>query len=267
MLPAAVAPDPTAVLLRRFVAFVIDALIGATPAFLLFVALAETAPREVGFFRLTCADMRAEYAVSLCGTFGDEIRYVHGGRALFVILAAVGVSLVNTVLLQAASASIGKRLVGLAVVRQDTGAPIGPAKALVRWLVSIVDFGCCFLIGGITVLVTKGHRRLGDMAAQSLVVDRRDLGRPPVVPGLTTSAPTPSWPPPAPAAPAPSWPPPAPAAPAPPAPPAYGPADAARATPGVPQWDPARGAYLVSEAQTGRLLQFDDTTQEWRPLG
>jgi uncharacterized RDD family membrane protein YckC len=49
----------------------------------------------------------------------------------------------------------------------------------VRWLLFVVDGPLTlFLCGIITSAVSKGHRRVGDMAADSYVVHRDDAGRP-----------------------------------------------------------------------------------------
>src|SRR5699024_12932 len=53
-----------------------------------------------------------------------------------------------------------------------------------------IDTLCFFLPGAILVFTTKGHRRLGDMAAGTFVVSKQAVGTPPHVPGVTA----PEWP-------------------------------------------------------------------------
>jgi uncharacterized RDD family membrane protein YckC len=64
----------------------------------------------------------------------------------------------------------GKRAGRLRVIRQN-GQPIGPAEAIIRNLVRIVDFMPGFYgIGLLTMFIDKDARRLGDMAANTIVI-------------------------------------------------------------------------------------------------
>jgi uncharacterized RDD family membrane protein YckC len=266
--------DPTAVVGRRIGAAIIDyVVIGAIVwAILFFGIFAEKAPssgvlddcaivREVGDDPVICFD------------FGDNIYATQGGDTMALVALSVLVGLANHVFLQGATgATVGKRVVGLRVVKKDTGqiATFGP-NAL-RWLVGLFDVGCCFLIALIMVFVTKGHRRLGDMAANTLVVGTESVGIPPVVPGLTSpqfsgSPYATSYPPSSPMSPpqaaSPSgWPPPSPAAPAPTPPPAQGGAAAAN----TPTWDPQRNTYVIFDGAQNQWMQWDATSQQWRPI-
>jgi uncharacterized RDD family membrane protein YckC len=70
--------------------------------------------------------------------------------------------------------SPGKRWVGLRVIRTD-GMPIGVAESVVRNVVRIVDFLPIYYgIGVVTMFVDSQARRLGDLAAGTIVV--RDRG-------------------------------------------------------------------------------------------
>ena len=67
-------------------------------------------------------------------------------------------------------ATPGKRAMGLAVV-QDDGTPVGPASSVIRNLLRVVDFLPLFYGAGlVSTLVGKDFRRLGDLAAGTLVV-------------------------------------------------------------------------------------------------
>ena len=69
--------------------------------------------------------------------------------------------------------SPGKRWVGLRVIRTD-GTPITLSEALIRNLVRIVDFlPATYGVGIITMFIDKQSRRLGDLAAGTLVVQDR----------------------------------------------------------------------------------------------
>lgn len=67
-------------------------------------------------------------------------------------------------------ATPGKRAMGLKVV-QDDGAPVGPAASVIRNLLRVVDFLPLFYGAGlVSTLVDRDFRRLGDLAAGTLVV-------------------------------------------------------------------------------------------------
>ncbi len=66
--------------------------------------------------------------------------------------------------------TVGKKLVGIRVVRVD-GSPAGNLETAVRNLVRIVDFmPTAYLIGFVTMLFNSQARRLGDLAGGTLVV-------------------------------------------------------------------------------------------------
>ena len=66
--------------------------------------------------------------------------------------------------------SVGKRVLGLRVIKEG-GYPIGFADAAIRNLVRIVDFLPFFYgVGLICMLANKNWRRLGDLAAGTLVI-------------------------------------------------------------------------------------------------
>jgi uncharacterized RDD family membrane protein YckC len=69
-------------------------------------------------------------------------------------------------------ATPGKRALGLVVVHAD-GTPVGPAASLLRNLLRAVDFLPLFYgLGLATMLVDRDFRRLGDLAAGTLVIHR-----------------------------------------------------------------------------------------------
>ena len=69
----------------------------------------------------------------------------------------------------------GKRALGLRVVR-DGGFPLDPGAAVIRNLVRIAEFGLGFYtLSAISTLISKQNKRLGDLAAGTIVVrDRAD---------------------------------------------------------------------------------------------
>ena len=72
--------------------------------------------------------------------------------------------------------SPGKRALGLRVIKEG-GYPVGFADAAIRNLVRIIDFlPFCYGVGVIAMLMNKNWRRLGDLAAGTVVV--RDGAKP-----------------------------------------------------------------------------------------
>lgn len=238
--------DPTAVMGRRILAYLIDAILLALIAFGVFLALAdhETFPSSVAGDICSSVRNTADSPV-FCVNAGNDVYATEGSDSVVVILVSVGAWVVNYLLLQGVTGgTIGKHLTGIRCVRKSDGRPCGVGRALIRSIVALFEIGFCFLIALITALTTKGHRRLGDMAADTLVVSARAAGQAPVVPGLTAPeyagagayAPPPGsewgtsaypggggWgtpPPPAPPPPGAPWGAPVPPAPTPPAPPA-----------------------------------------------
>ncbi|MDQ3931117.1 MAG: RDD family protein [Chloroflexota bacterium] len=66
--------------------------------------------------------------------------------------------------------TVGKMLLGIKVVREDTGEVPGIRAAAIRSVLRIVDGLFSYLVAFITVLVSGKNQRLGDMAARTLVV-------------------------------------------------------------------------------------------------
>lgn len=69
----------------------------------------------------------------------------------------------------------GKRWLGLRVIRTD-GAPITLAEAVIRNLVRLVDFMPAYYgVGVVTMFINRQARRLGDLAAGTMVVHDRAI--------------------------------------------------------------------------------------------
>jgi len=66
--------------------------------------------------------------------------------------------------------TVGKMLLGIRVVRESTGRPPGFGAATIRTVVRIVDGLVYYLVAFVVVLASSTNRRLGDMAARTLVV-------------------------------------------------------------------------------------------------
>jgi uncharacterized RDD family membrane protein YckC len=77
--------------------------------------------------------------------------------------------------------TLGKRLLGLRVL-SFSGTGIGFAQAAIRNLVRVVDLlPACYLVGGVSAMLDKRGRRLGDLAAGTIVVRQRSSPRPSAV--------------------------------------------------------------------------------------
>lgn len=66
--------------------------------------------------------------------------------------------------------TLGKMLLGIKVVREDTGDVPGLKAAAIRTVLRIVDGFFSYLVAFIAVLASHKNQRLGDMAAHTLVV-------------------------------------------------------------------------------------------------
>ena len=68
--------------------------------------------------------------------------------------------------------TVGKKLLGIKVIRQD-GQPSTVGTSLVRHLFDCID--CFFLVGLIVALTNVNRMRIGDMVAHTYVVDKDQL--------------------------------------------------------------------------------------------
>ena len=70
----------------------------------------------------------------------------------------------------------GKRQIGLRVIRVD-GTPVSASEVVIRNLVRIIDFlPTAYGIGVITMFINPSSRRVGDLAAGTVVVHDRAVG-------------------------------------------------------------------------------------------
>jgi uncharacterized RDD family membrane protein YckC len=210
--------DPTEVLGRRVVAYIIDFILFA--GILIAVMVATRDHSYTGAPAGACRTLRDGGFSGVCAQFGHRVYTWKGGHAAFGYLLAALLGLLNLVLLQGITgASVGKQIMGLRVVNAQ-GAPCGIGRAFVRTLLLIVDNFFCFLVGLLVAALTHPHRRVGDMVAGTYVVALADVGRPAEAPPQQpypyaySQAGPPGWAPPGVAPPpAPGWgttPPPAP---------------------------------------------------------
>jgi uncharacterized RDD family membrane protein YckC len=182
---APVTYDPTAVLGRRYGAFIIDAAICLIVFAALFFATATTHTRAEALRIPGCHLSTSDSSQVECNgraviTVNDTVYEAEFG--VFTALCVAFTLLYFAVVEGLSGGSAGKHITGLRVVNPD-GAHIGLPRSLARWAVFAVDGPFTFFLCGIiTSSVSSGHRRLGDMAATSYVVGRADAGRSVVVP-------------------------------------------------------------------------------------
>jgi uncharacterized RDD family membrane protein YckC len=120
------------------------------------------------FAYLIDALLRVAILIAAASVLGAMSRF---GSGLFMILT-FGLEWLYPVVfeLMPAAATPGKRAMGLRVV-MDSGLPITPAAALVRNLLRAADFlPVGYALGLLMLLVRPDFKRLGDLAAGTLVV-------------------------------------------------------------------------------------------------
>lgn len=66
----------------------------------------------------------------------------------------------------------GKRLLGIRVVA-DSGVPAAPGQIVIRNLLRLVDFQLFYAVAMVAIFATRDERRLGDLAAGTIVVSER----------------------------------------------------------------------------------------------
>jgi uncharacterized RDD family membrane protein YckC len=183
-----VQPDPTAVIAKRYVAAIVDVGLGLIIYWALFFAVSKQSPPVYSRFGGT----NACGGDAVCTHVGD--RYVSGGTAL--LLLAIGLTyMIGVFVIQRglSGRTLGTAAMGLVTVNEQ-GRPLGVGYAFLRSLAGVVDYlPCCWIfpvVGIITSNATKGHRRVGDMAAKSFMIDKQYAGQPVVVPGLSQAPPS-----------------------------------------------------------------------------
>jgi uncharacterized RDD family membrane protein YckC len=106
-----------------------------------------------------------------------------------ILLAAFGLEWLYPVVFEVRSgATPGKRIMGLTVVHDD-GTPVGLPASMIRNLLRVIDFlPILYGAGLVSTLVDRDFRRLGDLAAGTLVVYADTM---PVKPALPETVPRP----------------------------------------------------------------------------
>jgi uncharacterized RDD family membrane protein YckC len=174
--------DPTNVVGQRVGAFLIDSILIGIFNFIVFFALAQ---KQSDILKSGDFDLDTTFYGNI--TLGDEEYSLYGGRwaAYLVIVLIVGF-IYWVVLPGVTGATLGKRMVGIRVVGQD-GNYAGIGRNLIRqilWVVDSLPWLIPYLLGFILALVTKGHRRVGDMAGGTYVIKAAAVGQPVLQPAF-----------------------------------------------------------------------------------
>lgn len=211
-----------------------------------------------------------------CSYSDGQVTFVEIERSY--VIGATLLNLVGYIIIQGITGgSLGKLAVGLRVV-DDEGKKAGIGRSAIRTLLWVVDGVTCGfpVLGGVLMVSTKGHRRVGDMAAGTYVIDKHQVGQPVSIPGVTSAWPgtdggygqNPGW-----GQASGSWQPPASSQQPPAAQSGFAtgpPAQAAPAAPAPngdePTWDVARNAYIQYDRDQAAWVQWDATSQQWRPI-
>ena len=286
--------DPTDVTWKRVAAWLIDGVIYVILINIVNFALG-TAPKstshDFGSDDIAasnfCSAWRESHSGLCTHSNGTATTITNFLPVIWIFLGFVVLYIVVQGLL---GGSLGKLALGLRIVKADgSRAGIGPsALRTVMWIVDALTCGLP-IVGGIAMFTSKGHRRVGDMAAGTYVVGQHQVGQPVILPGQ------PGWGTYPPAQPGfgygqptaygqPGFPPPGQVPPAAnpwagtPAPGQAGPGSPIPATPttqnatgddyeaDVPSWDEARKTYIQYDSARQAWLEFDQASQQWKPI-
>lgn len=179
--------DPTAVLVRRYLAYLVDALLLAALAIGVLAFTAESS--SLGELDLQASDV--ERFEDVDGTWvvfledspvlTDEVVLVEQSDRQLVVLAYLAGWVLLYVGLQGfTGATVGKGAAGIRALKRD-GSPPGIVRALGRSILLPIDaIPSLFipLVGPIVALITgkRGHKRLGDLLGGTYVVDKSARG-------------------------------------------------------------------------------------------
>ena len=192
VIPQTSAPptDPTAVIGRRTAAWVIDFVLLSVITIVAFTNMASSEELLSPFAAVrVCEEINDGTSGYACIPF-DNVAVLIQNSDLLIVLGIIAVyGLVTQAILPGITGfSPGKAMVGLRIVKPETFEKAGLGSNIGRYLLWIVDsVPWCFpLVGLITGLSSNGHRRVGDMVAKTLVIDKKWVGHPLPVPGVNS---------------------------------------------------------------------------------
>lgn len=174
--------DPTRVLARRTFAWLADVALFVA-AFLTTIIVfgqrftSDAIALEPAGFRFEGGDATLWFPKDV-PALGDSVLVVPGGKFWLAIAMFWFVLLVDWIIVQGLSGrTFGKSIFRIRCVTRERPRP-GIGRSLLRTILWVIDLILIVLpLGFILATFTKGHRRVGDMAAGTFVVDRRFAGR------------------------------------------------------------------------------------------
>lgn len=173
--------DPTAVMGRRTVAWMVDIVLFLAVVIGTFAASAEYVeiPEGIGLDACDILQERDGDAAAGCFVIQDRAYITDESETAAQTAVSFGYFAFFVIFQGVTGGSPGKLVTGLRVVDAD-GKRAGVGKSLVRTLLWIVDAAPWFLplVGFIVGLTSTGHRRVGDLVAKTYVIKAGARGRP-----------------------------------------------------------------------------------------
>ncbi len=170
--------DPTRVLARRTLAWLLDVVLFEATFLAAIVVFGQrftgtAIAAEPAGFRFESGDATLWFPKEV-PALGDSVLVVPGDKFWLAIGLFWAALLIDWVLVQGLTgATFGKWICRLRCVTRERPKP-GIGRAFVRTLLWVIDIIQIVLpIGFILATFTKGHRRVGDFAGGTFVVDRR----------------------------------------------------------------------------------------------
>lgn len=93
---------------------------------------------------------------------------INGFPAFILFMISIGLWPLNEFI---TGQTFGKKILGIKVICKTTKKEIGLSQALLRFIFSFLD--CFFLIGLIIASNNKSNQRIGDLIANTIVVDSK----------------------------------------------------------------------------------------------
>ena len=194
--------DPTKVVGRRVVAFIVDSIILSAVSAAIFFAMATKSDSDT-YEALTedelrlPADADPETIRELSGEntygnleLGDDRYSIVGGDFLIYLAITLGIGILYRWVLPGLTGwTPGKLLLGIRIVGED-GKFAGVLRNAVREILLIVDdfpYFIPMLTGFIVAMVSERHQRVGDLVAKTFVVRKDALGQPVVAAATAAS--------------------------------------------------------------------------------
>jgi uncharacterized RDD family membrane protein YckC len=175
-----VSVTPTRVVGRRVAAFVINAIVIWIVNSIVFFSMAKTEEeivREIAAGEIQLTDTSYGNV-----TIGDHEYAIVGGDFWIYMLIVTVIGVLYWMILPGLRGwTFGHLLLGIRVVKDDGTCPAGIGKNVVRQLLWIVDDFPYFipgLTGFIVAMTNDRNKRVGDMAAGTLVVRASAVGQP-----------------------------------------------------------------------------------------